>query len=413
TTLLGNGSSTTNCTDGTAALACALNIQDYFVDQQSNIYWLAYGVIRTLDQSGKVVTIAGQSMSAGDGGSALSARIPAINSGRTWRNAGTDKVVIVDPVSSTVREASVGGTIAAIVGNGTSANAVPGSATGQGFLIYGPYTGSDVGLDPSNGYLYTMQGAAILQLNRGTGNWVNFVGGGPMANYYYISDGFVGTNINPSAYGINFAGVVGGNLYVGLEGLFSSGCAGYCYETMKSYNVATTVQSAYLAEQLNPPGSFCTAGTAVSACNPTSTFSAYDSVGDGVTGPRWIMTTGTTNGTDQTLMSVPLNTAGTVTQLVVLPRGFDSFTYNDPSDGGNHRWVYYCSSGRLYKYNVGSAGGGETALTWPIAAMSCVGSMANPTALQNNALWYDTNRQTVVFPYKENGLYGVAEYINP
>jgi hypothetical protein len=108
-----------------------------------------------------------------------------------------------------------------------------------------------------------------------------------------------------------------------------------------------------------------------------------------------------------------LNPAGLVTDLATLPRPVVSYAFHDQGDGGAHQWVYYCSTtGRLYKYNVGSAGGGEIALGWPISSLACTG-FTYASYMYGTALWYDTNRQSLVFPYIENGLSGVAEMVNP
>ncbi len=415
TPVLGNGGTTSNCSDGTAALACAINLQDIFVDQQGRIFWLAYGVIRTLDQSGNVVTIAGEGMSSGDGGSALSAHISRINSARTWRSGNTDAVVIVDPISNKVREAVIGGDINAIAGNGAYAwaNNFTGSATGQPFLIQG-YNGynatGDIAVDSANGTVYAWQNNRILKLDRMSGNWQIFVGGGPNPNYW-MTDGLAGNTITPNIWAPSFTGLAAGSLYVGALSYAGTGCgAAYCYQTMKSFNVSTTVQSAYLAQQQTVPTMPCPLGTPVSQCNPVSTVSTYDAVGG-----RWIMSrAGASYLVALTLVSVPLDPGGLITQLVTLPRTVVSFAFHDDNDGGKHQWVYYCgTTGRLYKYNVGTEDGGvETALDWPISNLSCVGYTYS-NYMHGTSLTYDSNRQSLVFPYKENGLYGVAEYVNP
>jgi hypothetical protein len=65
-------------------------------------------------------------------------------------------------------------------------------------------------------------------------------------------------------------------------------------------------------------------------------------------------------------------------------------------------YIYYCStSGRLYKRNATT--NVETELLLPSSTITCSGQ----------SLFYNSSRDSVIFIYKQNDMYGIAEYQNP
>ncbi len=91
---------------------------------------------------------------------------------------------------------------------------------------------------------------------------------------------------------------------------------------------------------------------------------------------------------------------GTINIFATLPRPVDeSYLYRKE---GTEEMVYYCSSGSLYKYNK-TTSSDLGALTWPIATMACKG----------HTIEYNTTNNSLIFPFEQNGLYGITEYFLP
>src|SRR5690606_26909856 len=84
--------------------------------------------------------------------------------------------------------------------------------------------------------------------------------------------------------------------------------------------------------------------------------------------------------------------------FLTLPRGIASFAYT--LTGGLK--FFYCSGGKLYKYDYPSET--ETLLTWAADGLTCKTS---------NAMVYNEERNSLIFPVVENGIDAVAEYKLP
>ena len=92
-----------------------------------------------------------------------------------------------------------------------------------------------------------------------------------------------------------------------------------------------------------------------------------------------------------------------LTTWVNLPRPYNSFVRAlTGSVGAEVEFVYYCAlyDGRIYKYNVSTQV--ETALAWPTATMRCSG----------RSLKYDPVKKSVIFPFVQNSLNGIAEILD-
>ena len=72
------------------------------------------------------------------------------------------------------------------------------------------------------------------------------------------------------------------------------------------------------------------------------------------------------------------------------------------SDDPDTDTAWYCGGdGRLYRVNIGAQT--ETLLEWPIATMTCHGSVIE----------YLPSRGTILFAYEQNRLSGIAEHREP
>ena len=89
------------------------------------------------------------------------------------------------------------------------------------------------------------------------------------------------------------------------------------------------------------------------------------------------------------------DTVSTLTGLSQQPRGF---AYRvEVAD----EIVYYCSAtdGKIHRRNATL--GTETILPWPVSSVRCSGY----------SLKYSPSRNSLIFPYTQNNLHGVAEYL--
>lgn len=392
-TVVGSGTIGT-CADGTAALACNIEPMDAFITAQGTLYFVDRGRIRTIDENGNVLTIAGQGYAFGDGGSALSARFGEINSMDTWNDAGTDKVVILDRLEERFREFSIGGNITTIAGNGVDGvpnNGAPGVGSPLNLAASGKYW-DYFALDASGNTYFNRSGAYVSKLLRSTGNWTDIVGGG-VNNYYDAAADGTSNIILTGGYMPIILGSNSSQILVAKA--YFSGTHVNAY--LKLYDTTTNVQT-HLGGVGGAAGTtFCTAnGTvALSACKvPYTANEKYVRESYDAFSARWVVS----QGASTKLYTMP--PGGVMNTLVTLPRALKNFAYKH--DAGNNI-VYYCgdADGRLYKYDLGNTT--ETALSWPIPSISCAGK----------SLLYHGGRNSLIFIYTQNGLYGIAEYLSP
>jgi hypothetical protein len=64
--------------------------------------------------------------------------------------------------------------------------------------------------------------------------------------------------------------------------------------------------------------------------------------------------------------------------------------------------LYYCYGGRIYKHNI-TTDTDQGALSWPITNLYCRGYKMD----------YNPTNNSIIFPFEQNGLYGVGEYFLP
>ena len=112
------------CVDGTLATACSLNLSSLFVDAQDKVYMIDNNVVRIIGDDKKMLTIAGQSKSAGDGKNPLNARFNQVGAFDFYPKASNNvassnpKFVVSDAIGLRLREFGENGTIESIAGNG-------------------------------------------------------------------------------------------------------------------------------------------------------------------------------------------------------------------------------------------------------------------------------------------------------
>jgi hypothetical protein len=379
-----------NCDDGTPAISCNIDPQDLYVTAQGKLYFIDKGRIRTVNDSGNVITLMGQSYYYGDGGPALSARFNSINY-IEQRNSG--EIILLDQFEFRFREFSIGGNINAIAGNGNLGIPNLGvAATTQS--IFMNYAKDNFKINPATGdVFFTRSTNRIGKLNRTTGFWEDLVGTG--ANLFTGADGLAGSSIKLNSYATNEPRVLGfdGTSIMAYVGDRTS-AAVHTDGMFKTYTIANGTQG-HVAGVPATIGSFCNTGTPTATCVlPGNASGDFDSVTYDSTGNRWLIHQASS------LLIRSLNIGGNVGILVTLPSVPSSFAYRR-TGGSPAEYVYYCSTtdGKLHKNDLTT----DTALAWPITSLQCAG----------RRLIYNSSTNSLIFIYKQNGLMGIAEYLNP
>jgi len=378
--ILGGSTTSPVCTDGMDALSCKVYIQDAFITAAGKVYFLDNGLVRTIDEDNTVVTLFGQRKNFGDGGSALSARFHSLQS---IDQTSDGKIVILDRMENTLREMTVGGQI-------TKLADMNGGYWGADFQIHVNRDNNLNDVFVASSYTSAMRG--ILKWERATGNITQIVGGtGGGTTSYLTGDGLAGANIQAGAYPVQVMGIGGGKI-LGSIYTWNSGTGKYNNSYWKLFDMTDNFKQSHLAgqsEDLNTTPVF-SVGTAVT--------NSAAPLGPSHTRGYWDADTNTWyfGSFSQGLRALPVG--GTITQAFILPRSFSSWTMIKNS---SNEWViYYCSNGKIYKYNPLSIPN-ETALNAPVSSITCTGKAM-----------FRSSRNSIVFPYSQNGLIGIAEIID-
>lgn len=379
--LAGTGTRGT-CIDGTVATLCNMDPQDIFVNQSGQVYFMDRGRIRTISADNTILTLYGQSSSFGDGETPQSARFGLLTD-LGVRNSG--EIIVLDSSEVRIREFNIGGTINSIAGNGTSASSMSTTVDAAGLAIR-PV--SRMVVNPANGDVFELS-SSIAKLNRATGRWVNVVGGG--GTNYSAGDGLSGSSINlNNMNGYVPFGFDGTNLLSLIWRWFTgTGTQDYFY---KLHDNVSGTQS-HLAGVTGATPGFCANGVALASCGVSSSsapLSSYDAANN-----RWFIGL---SGNAAIKTMIP---GGTMTNLVTLPSAIRALVYRKLAN--NDEILYYCSAtdGKIHKYNLTTSS--NTVLAWPTTTVSC----------QAHNMVYSATRNSLIFIYKQNGLSGVAEYMNP
>lgn len=387
------------CADGTPALTCNVDIQDYFVNAQGKVYFVDGSLIRTIDDNGNVVTLFGQRNSYGDNINALNSRFDDIFS---FGQTNDGKIIVGDNGGYYLKEFTIEGNINIIAGNGNYASTLntTSAPTAQGM-----YTAAWFLVDPSNGDIFIRNHYyRVAKFNRSTNLYENIIGCGAVA--YWDADGQVGTvkkcngnqsYVLPIGFGNNK--LVTSNMKYNNTGLH--------YEDfmLKSYDKATSFTQSHLAGTNDPLETYsggyqgiCTSGSPAASCKMPY-YDYYNTMTWDGTGNRWIMNRTRENSSTAGREMWSIVPGGNATKIAQLGRNVGGYVF--VRDGANQH-LYYCSGGRLYRHNMAN----DTdlgALTWSMATMTCKGGV----------LQWNATRRTVIFAFEQNGLDGIAEYYVP
>lgn len=380
TTVIGTGT-VGRCIDGTAATLCNAVVMSAFVTELGKVYFIDLGVLRTIDSAGNIQTIAGQPRNFGIGSNPISARYSQIN----FFDVNGDDIFIKNELENQIIKFSLtGGNLIHIGGNTIKSTPIndtdakltplPGCSWGMpcSFIV-----------DGINNRLYhygnSPGGISYIDLN--TGKWVlqstsGLQDGGTRVSYLGLnSDGLI--TYLPAHYGVS------GNK-VTLRVVNQSTLAS---TLIYGQNTTLASLSNTLCNDLTGTDAACTINHTMDASIQTRY--KFDS-----TTNNWLIgIRGTT-----TISKIP-SLGGTISVFKTLANTYASYDFYK---SGVDDYIFYCGiNGNLYKKNLTTDA--ETLLSLPISTMKCTGGNIH----------YQQGRNSLIFAYVQNGLYGMAEYMNP
>ena len=407
------------CANNTPATDCALNLGGVFVDAQDKVYLLDNNTVRVIQDNGNILTIAGESKSAGDGKNPLSARFYQIGAFDYYpKNAANPTFIMSDYMTIRLRDFKENGVINTIAGTGVDyADADANIWKTQDAKTLGMSFGRDaqnasfVATDSGDVIMAKFQGQQPYKISHASGKW----------------ETLSKTNGSVGGYGAAMVGLHDDKLLFATFNWLSSvlgGGNGRLYEQNATYadgNLPVTVMSKpNAANTASYPYSFgstganelCASGSSRLDCNGTYTgtgrmpMGTYDKESS-----SWVVGTNATTNQGR-IVSFPVSSDAShdaVTDLLKFPTlNLRSFALAGSVAGGDKR-IYTCmSDGKIYKYLNGSAT--PTVLSFPVAGMKC--------AQYSGTMLYSTERRkseggTLIFAYEINGLQGIAEFVNP
>ncbi len=412
-----------HCSDGTLATSCNADLVDFFVTATGQKYFVDRGQIRLIDSQGNVQTVAGQNKSFGDSGLASSARFGTLYDVEVWNDGTNDRLVAYDFTEFRLREINVGtGIITSLAGDGSARVIDIGGTTALNGYLSGNLNSSHFALNSSGDiYFQTYSSSFVYRiglLTRSTGVWTTLMGAGATSYNSAVtasSPGPVPTPVGTptptpspaptkgsdlSFYGVgNILGFDGANLVMGSTGVSGGGS-----NVLRSYDSTNQYIGFNIAGSGGATSSYATTGWKVGSplastqdVVPGAYASAWSpGVYDSYSG-SWFMA----NQVNKAIYQAKADGTGNLISFVSLSNFPAAFAYKRNA-GLTVNIIYYCSTGgKIYKRDlIANPSGPDVLLTWPVSSMKC----------GNSLRWRGSN---LVFPYTQNGLYGIAEYVNP
>lgn len=377
TRVLGTGaSSSTPCAENSLATSCAIDIDSVFIAKTSRIYFIDNGVLRTIDDSNKVITLFGQFPSFGNGSLATTARFGAIQDIKMGKNAA-NKILVEDAYSNEFREFSIEGSLNKVA----DAN----------FTWHGTFRFE---VDPLTGDIFSPNGASLRRFDRLTNLWSVVAGGGTTNYFDPLADGKTGTQINfNSAYHAQLLGYINNKLYY-QKYAWASGANMGCY--LKTYDTSDLYRQAHFMGTGTCAGGITNGGLLANNVVNTTNITNIEYFQDPVDSTNKFFL-GQTGGAG----IYAATAGGNISLYASLSHAMNSFTHNFTANGLT---FYYCSTaGYLYKRVMST--GQTVQLPWLSPTIRCKAS---------KTIIYNSDRNSLIFPIVQNGLDGVAEYsLNP
>jgi len=395
-----------NCEDGAPADAtCRIEPTSVFVNKQRNVYFIDRNQVRTIQDDGKILTLAGAPRSTPDNGTVapLDARFGKITGLQMYRTSGgQDRFVVLDQPGFKISEFGENAPVVNVAGNGNEAisseiSPAPLVAASGNPLTWGmDNPAPHMAVDPATGDVYTLrlQGQAPYVIRRSNGLWEKLGNTAAIGGY------------GPRVQGFHNGKVIVSNLsYCQVRSDLPSAVGGSCDGKLLLYEGtgAPKVMGAASATASVTEG-FCADGQNLLDCQGaggnTTSGSALQPFEDG-----WLMKKTYALNEKRIVKVVP---GGSMQRFATLNGG----TYGGFAWDPNKRDIYYCSNGmRLMRHAVPAAPALEP-LTDVVVSLPSNKFLCSA----NGTMIYNPNRGangSIVFDYTLNNRPGVAEYLIP
>ncbi len=368
------------CSDGSLATTCNLNAKSIFVDRFGKIFFNDLGVFRTIDNEGRVQTIAGQARNFGVGENPLAARYSNI-----YFFDYKDETIYVrnESENQIVKFSLAGGNLELVAGNGIQSSPSNNSNAASSPLPNNSWsTPTSFVVQPAENKIFHRVGGRFSFINTNTGNWS--VG----TTDIHVKDGTVA---RPSYLHSN-----GSKLLVYSSAhLGGLGEQSYLMELSLDGTEVDIVMGVNENLPSSTPTNYCDGDNSLTCGIPGTLSDFYQTRAkhDSVLG-AWLIGYAGRNY----INSLPYG-GGITARYVTTTHNLNAFDYADIE---GTRYLYYCSTGGfLYRRNLTS--GVEAQLPLPSPTIKCGG----------RSMFYSSTRESLLFSFQQNGLWGIAEYLLP
>ncbi|UYL09303.1 Ig-like domain-containing protein [Bdellovibrio sp. SKB1291214] len=372
------------CSDGTFHTSCAINTMALTFNSQGQPFYIDVKskAVRTIDNDGYVRTIAGDKLGSDDGKMPLVTRFANLTDVKSWNSLGTSYITVYDFGDVRVREFVPGSSVTTLAGLQYSKAPSAGNVAATS-PIHNSFDISPTRiLVNSNGDVYMPRAQGSTgRIVRSSGLWESW---SSVGSYGPQPVGIYGNTMILGAYSYN------GSINRMTDSRYFWVDLTSKVFTKKLYD--TNGGSTQIPATICADGSALNGGCSLAAgVNDVGMQAQYDP------------------GTNSWLLAEPNATriakfaydgTGTMGTLFTAPRAFSRFAVKRSTDLSSN-YVYTCASGILYKYDLNNSGA-ESVIALPNTTFTC-----------ESALHYDSYRNTLLFIYKQNGLKGVAEVVNP
>ncbi|MBO9666464.1 MAG: hypothetical protein J7501_06580, partial [Bdellovibrio sp.] len=369
------------CPDGTSQASCAISASALTFNSQGQLFYVdtKSKSIRTVDSEGKIRTLVGDRLGSDDGRQVLATRFGSLTDVKSWNSNGQSYITVMDFNDVRVREFQPGETIYTLVGMQYSAVPAVGSVAAENpFANTADSYPNRIMVSEAGDLYLSRAGGTMSRVPRATGLWED------------LSNGY---GYGPALIAINSQKL--------LVNTFSWTLANGAQDSrFVTYDLTakTTANVLRNSSAVSVPSTVCADGTAVTACVATGLAkdTGYQGGYDVVTN-MWLIP----EYNSKRIAQFSADGTGTVGTYATLSRAFSRFDINRSSDLSTN-YIYTCATdGKLYKYDLNNSGA-ETLLAFPNSTFACSGGLR-----------FDKFRNSLLFTYTQNGLSGVAEYVNP
>lgn len=372
--VLGSNSSG-RCVDGTPALSCATIIMDATVTPFGQIYFLDMGVLRTILEDGTIATVAGQPRNFGINHPPESARYSKV----FFFDVNDDDIYVKNKLEGQIVKFNLlGGNLEHVAGNGIQAEPTADQpAVTQPLQNCNWERDCAFIVDGVNKKLYHRRGSTFGYIDLDTKLWKD-----------------VGTSLQADTFVSYLGKNTDGTVLTHMPSDYTAGSMVTLREINPIGNMTTVYGKETVLASLS--GNLCNNQTGTDCTflhvqdNSTTTQYKYDEDTD-----EWLIAM-----RERAHINTLPQGGGTTRRLLTLPKNLAAFDYKYE---GADRIIFYCSSADSKLYRINATTLGVTPLPLPSATLACDG----------NALHYHKDRDSLIFIYKQNGLYGIGEYANP